>query len=338
MKKILVVSLVIGILFGFWIWDFGFPPSAEAVEHKWEVGQGTGLTTTEFVVKDARVGINAIRLAIDAGGNVGIGTTSPGTHKLLVSGGNVFLTGGRYVLGDSDLVTCRIEIKYVGTVGSIGTIQAEDFAIITGDTNKRIYVKASDGNVGIGTTGPTATLQVNGRIKDKTGFVLPAGTIMAYGGTSTPEGWLICDGISYPQSTYPDLFVAIGTAFGGDSSYFNVPDLRGRFLRGWANGSTNDPDSGSRTFEASGGNYGDKVGSKQDDAFQGHWHSVVGQGSAVLATGTYLAIKTYDITGVVNYNSDDRVRNPYTDGTHQTPRTSFETRPVNVYVNYIIKY
>jgi hypothetical protein len=72
MKRFLIV-----IYLGFGIWSLGFAPSALAVTHKWEVGQGTGLTTTEFVVKDARTGIDAIRLVIDASGNLGIGTTGP---------------------------------------------------------------------------------------------------------------------------------------------------------------------------------------------------------------------------------------------------------------------
>jgi len=91
MKKFGICSLVIGVLFGFGIWSLGFAPQAEAVEHKWEVGQGTGLTTTEFVVKDARIGVGAIRLAIDANGNVGIGTTSP-IQKLEIAG-NAKITG-----------------------------------------------------------------------------------------------------------------------------------------------------------------------------------------------------------------------------------------------------
>ena len=62
---------------------------------------------------------------------------------------------------------------------------------------------------------------------------VPAGTIHAYGGTTAPAGYLMCDGTSYLRTDYPSLFAAIGTAFGAaDSTHFNVPDLRGRFLRG----------------------------------------------------------------------------------------------------------
>jgi microcystin-dependent protein len=185
-----------------------------------------------------------------------------------------------------------------------------------------IFVK-SDGNVGIGTTGPTATLQVNGRIKDKTGFVLPAGTIVAFGGATTPEGWLMCDGTSYLQSTYPDLYLAIGKAFGGDGSNFNVPDFRGRFLRGVDFPATGrDPESGSRTFEASGGNTGNNVGSVQLDDFKSHVHTT---------TPTNFFNTAYaQIPGAYGAGSS---------GTQPTSATGgIETRPVNAYVNYIIKY
>jgi len=46
--------------------------------------------------------------------------------------------------------------------------------------------------------------------------------------------WLICDGQAVSRTTYADLFSLIGTNFGaGDGqTTFNVPDYRGKFLRG----------------------------------------------------------------------------------------------------------
>lgn len=50
-----------------------------------------------------------------------------------------------------------------------------------------------------------------------------------------PNGWLWCDGSAVSRATYSALFAAIGTTFGaGDgSTTFNLPDLRGEFVRGW---------------------------------------------------------------------------------------------------------
>lgn len=64
--------------------------------------------------------------------------------------------------------------------------------------------------------------------------VVPTGSILPYGGSSAPSGWLLCYGQAVSRTTYADLFAVIGTAFGaGDgSTTFNAPDLRGRFPLG----------------------------------------------------------------------------------------------------------
>lgn len=65
------------------------------------------------------------------------------------------------------------------------------------------------------------------------------GIILAYGGSSAPAGFLLCDGSAVSRTTYADLFAAIGTTWGvGDgSTTFNVPDLRGRSVVGSGTGS-----------------------------------------------------------------------------------------------------
>jgi microcystin-dependent protein len=67
----------------------------------------------------------------------------------------------------------------------------------------------------------------------KEAFV-PPGTILPFGGTTAPSGFLFCDGAAYNRAgTYSTLFTAISTNFGAPSgTTFNVPDLRGQFLRG----------------------------------------------------------------------------------------------------------
>ena len=151
----------------------------------------------------------------------------------------------------------------------------------------------------------------------------PAGMIMPFAGTSIPAGWLLCDGSSVLKTTYSDLYSALGDAWGSSSSTtFNIPDLRGRFLRGVDSGSGNDPDASSRTAINSGGNTGDNVGSYQDDEFKTHNHAYDKKmsGNQWLQTG---------------YASDSNVGF----GNESTSNTGgLETRPKNAYVNYIIKY
>lgn len=59
-------------------------------------------------------------------------------------------------------------------------------------------------------------------------YGIPTGTILDYGGTSTPSGFLNCDGSSVSRTTYANLFIAIGTSFGaGDgTTTFGLPDFR----------------------------------------------------------------------------------------------------------------
>jgi len=60
------------------------------------------------------------------------------------------------------------------------------------------------------------------------------GTIIAFGGGSTPTGYLECNGANVSRSTYAALFSAVGTTWGaGDgSTTFTLPDLRRRTLVG----------------------------------------------------------------------------------------------------------
>ena len=64
--------------------------------------------------------------------------------------------------------------------------------------------------------------------------LVPIGSIQAYGGSTAPSGWLMCDGSAVSRTTYAELYSVIGTTYGtGDgSTTFNLPDLRGRVAQG----------------------------------------------------------------------------------------------------------
>ena len=58
--------------------------------------------------------------------------------------------------------------------------------------------------------------------------LIPVGTILAYGVSATPEGWVHCNGQSLLRATYPALYAAIGVLYGaGDDAgnTFAAPDL-----------------------------------------------------------------------------------------------------------------
>ncbi|MFW2163151.1 phage tail protein [Acinetobacter beijerinckii] len=69
-------------------------------------------------------------------------------------------------------------------------------------------------------------------------FLVRTGTIETWATNVCPTGYLECSGQAISRTTYADLFNVLGTSFGvGDgSTTFNLPDLRGEFIRGWDHG------------------------------------------------------------------------------------------------------
>lgn len=62
---------------------------------------------------------------------------------------------------------------------------------------------------------------------------IKAGIVAYFGMSTAPAGWLKCNGAAVSRTDYADLFAAIGTAYGvGDgSTTFNLPEVRGEFIR-----------------------------------------------------------------------------------------------------------
>nr|WP_294950160.1 phage tail protein [uncultured Mucilaginibacter sp.] len=125
-----------------------------------------------------------------------------------------------------------------------------------------------------------ASIQANEASVTATINNLPVGTVMPYMGLTEnmaglrAQGWLPCDGTSYLHTEFPHLHKAIGNSNGGDTSRFNVPDLRGVFLRGVDRpADSRDPDSGSRQAQSPGGLTGNNVGTYQGDALKKHTHN-----------------------------------------------------------------
>ena len=71
---------------------------------------------------------------------------------------------------------------------------------------------------------------------------LPAvvGAVVAFSGSTTPQGWLLCDGSAVSRTDYAALFAVIGTTYGtGDgSTTFNLPNLVDKFVEGSATAGT----------------------------------------------------------------------------------------------------
>ena len=89
-------------------------------------------------------------------------------------------------------------------------------------------------------TSTTAALSAaQGKVlNDKIEQAAPSGEVAYFAGRNAPAGWLKANGAAVSRTAYAALFAAIGTTYGpGDgSTTFNLPDLRGEFMRGWDDG------------------------------------------------------------------------------------------------------
>lgn len=67
---------------------------------------------------------------------------------------------------------------------------------------------------------------------------IPSGVICAFAQIELPDGWIDCDGRAISRSQYASLFATIGVRWGAGNgeTTFNVPDLRGEFIRVWDEG------------------------------------------------------------------------------------------------------
>lgn len=178
---------------------------------------------------------------------------------------------------------------------------------------------------------------------------LPVGAITAFAGplydpsASTPAsplplyppaaGWLVCDGSSLNRNDYPELFSALGYLYGGSGNTFLLPDLRGMFLRG-----VSKPDDDAALEDRSPASGGDEkdVGSVQQFAVQTHVHTYTAPGDpAPVAAGSQVANVVQTVTPAT------RTSTP-ADGKGDVPGevkvSQYETRPVNIFVHYLIKY
>jgi len=161
----------------------------------------------------------------------------------------------------------------------------------------------------------------------------PIGTVIMYPLDTCPSGHLIMNGDAVSRTTYAGLFGVLSTTYGiGDgSTTFNTPDMRGRFARMTDLGANRDVDKASRVACQTGGPTGDTTGACQDDTFQGHRHDAPPTGAnAGGGAGT--------VTNYNNANSVTMILDPITDGVNGTPRTGLETRPLNMNMNFCIKY
>lgn len=139
------------------------------------------------------------------------------------------------------------------------------------------------------------------------------GEVAFFARSTPPSGWLKANGAAVSRTTYAALFDAIGTTFGvGDGrTTFNLPDLRGEFIRGLDDGRNIDGGRG--------------LGTVQVDAIKTHTIAVPNSGFEGRVQGSWF----YAESG--NGNNNQRENTITYNGEN-------ETRPRNVALLACIKY
>lgn len=168
---------------------------------------------------------------------------------------------------------------------------------------------------------------------------IPIGAVLPWTASAIPTGWLECDGAAVSRTTYADLFAVVGETFGaGDgSTTFNLPDLRGEFVRGLDNG--RGIDAARALGSAQGGQVGDHphqspiimkdVDIWVDTAAATLW----GLGDNVSTDPDRYHAST---GGSGNADADYALTSdPYRAGVDES---TYETRPRNIALKYIIKH
>lgn len=136
--------------------------------------------------------------------------------------------------GDGDTPAFRINCEDDGHA-SADLVFSTKGPGVSATLTERLRV-TSDGR--ITTTGAAAiggNITSQGRIEDKFGAVMPVGAIIAYGGSTPPPGWLLCDGQEVEQAQHPELYAALGGDMAGvmqfnGSNYLDVAPLHTDYL------------------------------------------------------------------------------------------------------------
>jgi len=181
---------------------------------------------------------------------------------------------------------------------------------------------------------------------------VPTGSVFCRAASVIPTGYLECNGAAVSRSTYSALFGIIGVQYGAGngSTTFNLPDLRGEFIRGFDNGRGVDS--------------GRSIASFQGEQNKSHSHSATTSTNSSLASNSHnhgieITHTSTSVTAVGNQSDDRMGLIDFSSGNHpvryntknasvsatvnSSSSTSIgndggsESRPRNIAMMYIIK-
>ena len=208
--------------------------------------------------------------------NLGLLTKTGGsmTGQLLVDNSSSPGSAGLSFDGDTDTGIFRADSNRIGFAAGGAHISSIDSNGITirangsikglrlNDANDSHFVELASPNVVTSSITYTlpATITNGGFLQtDGSGNLsfqivagVPSGSVFCMAVATVPTGYLECNGAAVSRTTYAALFAIIGVNYGSGngSSTFNLPDLRGEFVRGFDHGRNIDAGRGIATFQS----------------------------------------------------------------------------------------
>lgn len=302
---------------------------------KWETHAGKGLKASTIragivqllsATNSDREDIAATPKAVKAAYDKAVAAES-------AASGAVKTTGNQNVGGEKTFTDTAFFKAGAFVADSVGDFAANQYLQIgSNNVNSYFYNKKSGKYLSMRNDGE---LRYDGKrllnTDDLLGMV-PSGTVLYFAGQTAPAGWLKANGAAVSRTAYAALFAAIGTTYGlGDGrSTFNLPDLRGEFLRGWDDGRGVDTPR--------------PMGSAQVDAVRQHYHGIGyispnnDDGAFVVRNWTTAEQQNLQF---INGNGNSAIRTLSASSnlstTNAIDESAGETRPRNVALLAIIK-
>ena len=291
-----------------------------------------GGTMTGAILADDSAGAGAPAIAFDGDTDTGIfrvgantmGFATAGVERVEISDAGLDMSNGLPIRFQDSSGAPFVALKSPSSVSS----------------NVTFTLPGADGSNG-------QMLQTNGSgaLSFTTVAGVPSGSVFCMAVATVPSGYLECNGAAVSRSTYAVLFAVIGTAYGAGngSSTFNLPDLRGEFVRGFDHGrgvdsnrSINDP-QGSQFGQH---NHNVSASSSSSVTDPGHKHTINHNLGNLISSGGAFGMKDSGTADRMN-NATTGISVSTTTSISQSNRggtsNSSETRPRNVAMMYIIK-
>ena len=296
-----------------------------------------GGTMTGQLLADDSAGAGAPAIAFDGDADTGIfrvgantiGFATAGVERVEISDNGLDMSNGLPIRFQDSSGAPFVALKSPASVSS----------------NVTFTLPAADG-----TNGQFLQTNGSGALSFTTVQGVPTGSVFCMAVATVPTGYKECNGDAVSRTTFSALFAVIGTQYGaGDgSSTFNLPDLRGEFVRGFDNGKGTDSGRSIGQFQAEDNkahNHSASSSSTQSQSSHNHQYNIshvttasVTQRTAGIADQRMCLI---DITGASHPAGTTRTANANLGGISTTTtiaNAGSESRPRNIAMMYIIKF